>query len=97
MLRNAIEATPAEASASVEVELARNRDTVVLTIRDRGPGLSAEARTHLFEPLFTEKHDGLGMGLYVSRAIVEAHGGELALEDAAPGVRAELRLAIDEG
>ena len=97
VLRNAIEATPAEASAPVEVELTSNRDGVVLAIRDRGPGLSAEARTHLFEPLFTEKHTGLGMGLYVSRAIVEAHGGELALEDAAPGVRAELWLAIDEG
>jgi signal transduction histidine kinase len=97
VLRNAIEASPGEATVDVAVEAETNGEAVVLAIRDRGPGLSSRARERLFEPLFTEKQEGLGMGLYVSRTIVEAHGGELALGDASPGVRAEIRLAIDEG
>jgi signal transduction histidine kinase len=95
VLRNAIEASPGE--AAIDVALAADGDGVVLSIRDRGAGLSPNARERLFEPLFTEKREGLGMGLSVSRAIVEAHGGELELGDAVPGVRAEIRLAIDEG
>ena len=90
VLRNAIEAAPAE--SNVSVELATADSEVHLSVRDQGPGLSLSARSHLFEPLFTEKMEGLGMGLYVAHAIVEAHGGSLALVDTGRGTQAEIHL-----
>ena len=47
-----------------------------------------------FEPLFSEKGDGLGMGLYVARAIVEAHGGRIVLVSEGRGTEAEIHLPV---
>jgi len=53
------------------------RPAVMIAIRDSGPGIKPEIAPHLFEPFFTTKPDGTGMGLRVSRSIVESHGGEI--------------------
>lgn len=50
---------------------------VRLEVRDSGPGLSPKTLDHLFEPFFTTKSGGMGMGLSVSKSIIEAHGGRL--------------------
>ena len=52
-------------------------DTVLITVTDSGPGLSPTSRDRLFEAFHTTKPKGMGMGLAISRAIVEAHGGRL--------------------
>jgi two-component system sensor kinase FixL len=49
-----------------------------IVVADNGPGLSAANREHLFEPFVSGKPTGMGLGLAVSRAIAEAHGGSLA-------------------
>jgi signal transduction histidine kinase len=50
---------------------------VVIAVRDSGPGLEPEGRERLFEAFYTTKPQGLGLGLAISRRIIEAHGGRL--------------------
>ena len=69
-----------EREAAVCTE-ASSADTVRVGVRDGGPGLSGEIRNRVFEPFFTTKREGIGMGLSISRTIVEAHGGHLWAEN----------------
>jgi len=48
-----------------------------IEVRDSGPGLDPPSADRLFEAFFTTKAEGLGMGLWISRSIIEAHGGRL--------------------
>jgi two-component system sensor kinase FixL len=51
-----------------------------LTVRDRGAGLNGDSLDKIFQPFYTTKRDGLGMGLAISRSIIDAHGGRLWAE-----------------
>jgi PAS domain S-box-containing protein len=55
--------------------------TIMVAVKDYGSGISSQNRPKLFEHFFTTKSDGLGMGLSISRSIVEAHGGCLEVEN----------------
>ena len=60
------------------------RTHVLIAVRDSGPGLDPSALNRLFEAFYTTKPQGLGMGLLISRSIVEAHGGRLLVKANAP-------------
>ena len=63
----------------VEVELSREKGRVVVSVRDRGRGIPPELSEKVFDPFFTDKVHGSGVGLSLSRRVVEAAGGTLTL------------------
>jgi two-component system, LuxR family, sensor kinase FixL len=60
-------------------------DQVWISVRDHGTGLPWENPDRIFEPFFSTKHDGLGIGLSIARSIISSHGGVLAAENAEGG------------
>ena len=79
LMMNAIEAmtqvtTPRELLISSEADDSKG---VVVVVRDSGPGLDSKSLERLFEPFYTTKPQGMGMGLAICRSIVQAHGGRL--------------------
>ena len=70
---------------------------VLITVRDSGPGLDPQRLNRLFDAFYTTKPQGLGMGLAISRSIIEAHGGRLWAKANAPrGAVFQLTLPIRE-
>ena len=78
LLRNAVEASPPK--QEVVARLSRSDDVVEVRIIDHGSGVPDERQAELFEPFFTSKAEGTGLGLWLSRSLVEAHGGSLTYE-----------------
>ena len=77
---NALEAMPR--GGRLVVETRREERRVTVTFADSGPGIPAEDLARIYEPDFSTKEGGSGIGLYVARALVELHGGEIHVESA---------------
>ena len=74
LLKNAVEASP---DAPVHAGGRRAGKRVEIRVRDGGPGLPPEAAALVFEPFYTTKEKGMGIGLYLTKRIIEAHGGTI--------------------
>ena len=87
LMVNAIDALkPVQADNKVlAITVRRTLDGVVLEVEDSGGGVAADVKNQIFEPLVTTKKDGLGLGLSMSRSVVEAHGGAIVLQDSPLG------------
>jgi C4-dicarboxylate-specific signal transduction histidine kinase len=81
LLRNAIDAmADVQERRELHVGIARvAAEAIELAVRDTGHGMTAEVAERIFEPFFSTKPSGLGMGLSISRSIVEAHDGRLSV------------------
>lgn len=80
LIRNAREAMPKGGSIAIYVRREPASGGVAITVDDTGAGIPEEARASIFDPFFTTKQRGTGLGLAVTRDIVEAHGGTIACE-----------------
>ncbi|MBV8047412.1 MAG: sensor histidine kinase, partial [Paludibacterium sp.] len=77
LIGNAIDACQERPDGRIDIGWRREDDRVRLTVADNGPGLTTTAEAHLFEPFFTSKPQGLGLGLAISASIVRDFGGSL--------------------
>ena len=91
---NAMRHTPAGTAITLGVKV--QKDTVVCSISDNGPGVPEAERERIFRPFYrldqSRTTPGSGLGLALVKAIAELHGGTVKLVDAAPGARFEIRL-----
>ena len=87
LLHNAFDAIQQGSSASRTVQVGSQRceSDVQVTVRDHGPGIPQQTLDRLFEPFNTSKPQGLGMGLSISRSIVNLHGGRMWAENHSDG------------
>jgi len=94
LIQNAIRHTPADGSVTVRARTAA--DEVEVEVADDGEGIPSGESERVFEAFYrgdeARSEDGAGLGLAISRAIVEAHGGRIWLEDAKPGTRVRFTL-----
>lgn len=102
LLRNSIEALrlAGQSTPSVRIE-ARNdarRSGIQVTFSDNGPGIDQASQTNAFTPFYTTRQMGVGLGLTISRALIEASGGELWYDgEAAPGATFRFTLPAESG
>jgi two-component system C4-dicarboxylate transport sensor histidine kinase DctB len=96
LLRNGLDAMAGAPAPRLEVGARQAGGRVEIAVADRGPGLAPEVLAHLFEPFYTTKPvgEGLGLGLAISRTILEGYGGRLEARNR-PGGGAEFVITLD--
>jgi two-component system sensor kinase FixL len=94
LLRNAAEALSDTPKPEIRVQTSAIEDGgILIRIQDNGPGVDIDMLPRLFEPFQTSKSEGMGMGLYTCRTIIEAHGGTITpLSEPGRGTAFEIRL-----
>jgi signal transduction histidine kinase len=92
LIDNAVEACGEKGAVTVSV--GKEKGGAVIEVRDTGGGVKPELLPHLFEPFWTGKPRGLGLGLALARKIVEAHGGRVEGINEAGGARFRLSVPI---
>lgn len=89
---NALDAMPSGGTLSVTTSCASGR--VVITVRDTGPGIHEERLGAIFEPFYSGKSRGLGLGLAITRRCVEAHGGSISAASTPGAEGTELTIVL---
>lgn len=85
LLQNAVEATENKDERTVDVVEVREPDEIIISVRDNGQGISVETQSRIFTPNFTTKTSGTGLGLAMSKGIVEQARGKIWFETSEEG------------
>ncbi|HEU5072630.1 MAG TPA: protoglobin domain-containing protein [Polyangiaceae bacterium] len=94
LIRNAGEASPT--GVTVTIHAGAEPGGVAIFVHDDGPGIPEQVRPHVFRALFTTRSQGTGLGLALATRIVEAHNGEVTLEEAERGTTFRVWLPLPE-
>lgn len=93
---NALEATEPGAGR-VEIGITSSDKETILAVRDNGRGIAAADLPRVFEPFYSRRHDGVGLGLAIVQAIVHDHGGSVAATSEGPGQGAVFTVTLPMG
>jgi two-component system sensor histidine kinase RegB len=95
LVTNAQDASPA--NTSVVIVVRRDDATLAISIRDRGAGIPAEVLERIGEPFFTTKAPGrgMGLGLFLARAVIEGVGGTMQIDTSSTGTEVRVRIPTD--
>lgn len=77
VIKNAIQAIPDDRSGRIDIGMTVDDDCVIITIADNGPGIPPEMQKKIFSPNFSTKSSGMGLGLAISKKIIETSGGSI--------------------
>jgi nitrogen fixation/metabolism regulation signal transduction histidine kinase len=80
LIKNGIQSIPAEQTGEIGISVRQKETLVMVAISDNGSGISEEAQAHLFEPNFTTKTSGMGLGLSIVQNIIQNFGGKITYE-----------------
>jgi two-component system C4-dicarboxylate transport sensor histidine kinase DctB len=94
LVLNALTAVPEK--GTIDVRLSRKGKGFSIDVHDSGPGVAPELREHLFEPFYTTRDEGIGLGLAVSRELVSGMGGALEYRDDGTGATFVIHLPDGE-
>ena len=92
LVKNAIQSVPEDSQARVRVGLVEQAHELVLEVSDNGSGIDPSIQAQIFEPKFTTKSSGMGLGLGMVKNIVESYGGHIELESSAKGSTFKVHL-----
>ncbi|QDV26470.1 ATP-binding protein [Aureliella helgolandensis] len=96
VFRNLFENSLAACSDPVKISLrcqCSGPETMLVEVRDNGPGLTLEQQSQLFDPFYTTKSTGTGLGMSIVQRIIDAHGGEIRVVESTSGACFEFRLS----
>jgi two-component system sensor histidine kinase/response regulator len=96
LVMNAVEAmrTSPDDRREILIRSAESPDGILVQVQDFGPGIEPELTIRIFEPFFTTKAEGIGMGLSISRSIIESNGGQLSVVSATRGALFQFTLPV---
>ncbi|MBE0653740.1 MAG: GHKL domain-containing protein [Bacteroidales bacterium] len=80
LIKNAIQSVPENRTAKIEIVLVRKENKALISIKDNGKGIAEDIRERMFQPNFTTKSSGMGLGLSIVRNILNAAGGRIYFE-----------------
>ena len=97
IILNGLQATPPDGSVTITVSLeeakANRPGSIELSFSDTGPGIEADKMERIFEPFYTSKEGGTGLGMAITRKIIEGHGGRIEVMSE-PGAGADFRIHL---
>ena len=78
LIKNSIQAIPYDRESNIQIKITESSKKVKIVVSDNGLGVSAKNREKIFEPKFTTKSDGMGLGLGIVRSIINSHRGKIS-------------------
>ena len=94
LLGNAIKFTTKEAGRNITIKAEKKDSQAIVSIKDTGSGIDPEIKPKLFSKFVTNSPGGTGIGLFISKSIVEAHGGRIWAENNADGKGATFTFSL---